>query len=275
MMGGIYALSAMSLNLIFGVMKILNFAHGVFMVLAMYITFWLFELFSLDPYLSIFVSFPLLFIVGVIIAKYLILPILKDPEENQILFTLGLLLFLENFALFLWGNDFRSVQVSYSGAIINLGDFILNLPRLFALGVAVVLLIGFYVFLKRTDLGKSIRAASDDLEGAFFAGINVKRVNIVTFGIGIGFAAVAGSVMMPFYQVSPHIATGWTVNAFIVVVLGGLGNFLGSLVGGLIVGVAESLGAVYMPGSLKEVMVFIIFILVLLLKPDGLLGKKG
>jgi branched-chain amino acid transport system permease protein len=274
MIGGIYSVLAVSLTLIFGVMKVVNFAHGNFMVLGMYCTYLLFHWFRIDPYVSILISFPILFVLGVITQKLLIRPVLKDPEENQILLTLGLLLFLENLALFIWGPEFRSARPSYAGAAIFLGDIVLNVPRLLAFGFSIIVVIILYLFLSLTDLGKTIRAAADEPEGALLAGINVNKVNLISFGIGIGCAGAAGTVLMPLTYVSPHIGTGWTILAFIIVVLGGLGNFLGALLGGLIIGVVESMGAVYMPGSLKEVAVFGIFILVLLFKPQGIFGRK-
>lgn len=275
MTGGIYALIAISLNLIFGVMKIINFAQGNFMVLGMYFTFWLYYWFHMDPYISILFTFPTLFVIGIIIQRFLIRPILKAPEENQILLTIGLLIFLENLALFIWGPNFRSVKVSYSGTAIVLGNLVINLPRLLAFVFSIIMVVGLFQFLRRTDMGKSIRAAVDDSEGALLAGINVRKIQLISFGIGIGAAGVAGSMIIPFHYVAPHIGTEWTITAFIIVILGGLGQFFGALIGGLIIGVVESLGAIFMPGSLKEVPVFIIFILILLMKPQGIFGSTA
>ena len=274
LIGGVYALVAVGLNLIFGVMKIINFAHGSLMMIAMYATFWLFKLLGIDPYISLLISIPLLFLIGVIIQKVLLEPILEAPEFNQLLLTMGLMLFLENLAMFLWKSDFRTVNLPYfqPGAI-YLGEIMISIPMLLAFGSAVLFGVILFLFLQKTDVGKAIRAASQDHEGALTVGISVKRIYLMAFGIGTACVGAAGTLAVPIFYISPDVGGSFVLMAFVVVVLGGLGSFQGSFLGGLIVGLAEAIGSMVLPGSLKQVATWIIFVLVLIFRPSGLLGE--
>jgi len=274
LMGGIYALIAVGLNLIFGVMKILNFAHGTLMMIGMYISYWLFTHYSIDPYLSVVITIPSLFILGTLIQKYLINPILHAPEYNQLLLTLGVMLLFENIAIFLWSPDYRSINVSYSMETVSIGNVLISFVKIIAFGLAVALTGLLYLFLKKTKIGRAIRASSDEREGAILMGINVSRMYWLSFGIGSACAGVAGSTITPFFYIFPHVGTIFILKTFIVVVLGGLGSFGGALIGGLIVGISESLGAVIIPGSLKDIVTFVIFVLILIFRPKGILGMK-
>ena len=272
LLGGVYGLVASGLTLIFGVLRIINFAHGAVMMLAMYASYWLWVWLGMDPYLSVLLTAPAFFVLGMGIQRVVIEPNRAAAEHNQLLLTLGLALFLENLALVLWQGDFRTLRVPYANASFVIGDALVEMSRLVAAGGAVLLALALFVFLRRTDVGKAIRALSEEREGAMLVGIDVARIRAVAFGIGSACAAVAGALITPFFYIAPDVGESFNLMAFVVVVLGGMGNFIGALVGGLIVGLAESLGAALLPGSLKQLVVFAIFVLVLLFRPEGLFG---
>ena len=272
LLGGVYGLVASGLSLIFGVLRIINFAHGAVMMLGMYTSYWLFVLLGLDPYLSILVTGPVFFVLGMLIQRIVIEPNRAAAEHNQLLLTLGVALFLENLALVLWQGDFRTVRPSYANASFGLGEALVEVPRLVACGGAIVMAVGLFAFLKLTDVGKAIRALAEEPEGAMLVGIDVARIRAVAYGIGAGAVAVAGALVTPFFYVAPDVGESFNIMAFVVVVLGGMGNFVGALLGGFIVGLAESLGATLLPGSLKQLVVFALFVLVLLFRPAGLFG---
>ena len=274
LMGGVYSLAAIGLTLIFGVMKIINFAHGALMMLGMYISYWLFTLLGIDPYLSIFISMPCLFLIGALLQRFLIDLIIEAPEQNQLLLTLGIALVLENLALILWSPDTQTIHVSYVVKVLSLGSVKVSFTRLFGFLSALILTGCFYALLQKTDMGKAIRATSIERDGAKLRGLDVKRLYYVSFGLGAALAGGAGSIITPFFYISPQAGGAFLITSFVVVILGGMGSFGGALIGGLIIGVAESLGAIFMPGSMKLVVTFIIFINLLLFKPTGILGGR-
>ena len=274
LMGGIYGLVAIGLTLIFGVMKIINFAQGALLMLGMYVTYWSFAILGINPYVSIFLSAGVLFLVGAIIQKTVLAKMMDAPEHNQLLVTLGIMLFIENLALVLWSPDFRSVKVEGMVQTVNIGEIGINTPKLIAFSFAIVLALLLFWFLKNTFIGKAIRATAIDRQGASIVGINTGKVNYIAFGIGAALAGIAGSLITPFFFTSPTVGATFILKGFVVVVLGGLGNFLGALVGGLIIGVSESIGGALLPGSFKELVTYCIFIIVLLVRPNGLFGGK-
>ncbi|MFO7264086.1 MAG: branched-chain amino acid ABC transporter permease [Bacillaceae bacterium G1] len=274
LIGGIYGLIGIGLTLIFGVMKIINFAQGALMMLGMYVTYYLFIWFGLNPYLSLPFSAIALFLLGALIQRGVLDRVLDAPEHNQLLVTMGLMLIIENAALVLFSPDFRTVKVEQLSGVLTLGNVNFEKTKLIAFLFALLLTVVLYWFLQKTYLGKAIRAVSIDRDGAALSGIQVRRVNMITFGIGAGLAAVAGTLITPFLYITPSVGEVFILKAFVVVVLGGLGNFFGALAGGLIIGVSESLTSVYIPGNYKELATFLIFILVLLFRPTGLFGRK-
>ena len=274
LMGGIYALVAVSLNLIFGVMKIINFAHGAFMMLGMYVTYWVSVFLDIHPYLSLLLSMSVLFVVGFLIQYGLINRIIEAPEHNQLLLTLGVALFLENLALFLWTPNYRMIKVTTFAGAVHVGKVMFSTPRMIAFGAALTMTLLLYLFLTKTDSGKAIRAISQDREGAHVIGINLKMIYSLAFGIGSACVAAAGTMITPFFYIPPTVGLVFVITAFVIVVLGGLGSFWGAFFGALIVGVAESLGEVLLSGSLKQVPIYSIFILTLLFRPKGLFGKR-
>lgn len=272
--GGVFAIIAIGLTLIFGVLEIVNFAHGEFVMLGMYASYFLYTLLGIDPYLSILIVMPVFFFLGMLIQKSLIERVMKARFHIQILLTLGLMLFLQNFAQFAWSSDFRSVKLPYSSSVFHLGGFIISFPRLMACFLALGIAGALYIFLKKTDLGLAIKACAVEKDGAALVGINVGRIYLLAFGIGIACAGAAGSILLPFFYVSPSVGSVFVLTAFVIVVLGGMGNFVGALLGGFIIGAAEAIGEIFLPGALKQVVSFVIFILILFFRPMGLLGGK-
>jgi branched-chain amino acid transport system permease protein len=272
--GSIYALAAIGMTVIFGVMNIINFAHGALMMIAMYITYFLFTLLGMDPYLSLVISMPTLFIFGGLIEKYLIHKSLDAPEINQFLITAGIMIFIENAMLFLFSPDFKATNVSYRGASISIGELIIGLNPLGAGLVAAALTGGLYLFFQKTDLGRALRAVAANKEAARLMGINLNYIYFVAFGIGSACVGAAGTIVSPMYYVFPQVGHLFLLLSFVIVILGGQGHVVGAFFGGLIIGVVESLCILVIPGSTKDAVVFAVFILVLLFKPSGLFGKR-
>lgn len=274
LMGGVYALGAIGVTLIFGVMQISNFAHGVLLMLGMYITYWTFTLWGLNPYLSLIPSIIILFAIGYLLQKFLVNPILNAPPHNQLILTFGVMIIIENFALLLWTPDYRAISVPWLQKELIIGSVIFSRAKLYAFIFMLIATALLYYFLRRTETGKSIQATSQQREGAYLVGINVKRINNIAFGIGAACAGTAGTLIMPFYFASPGVGSIFLLRGFVVAILGSLGNFGGALVGGIIIGVAESLSAFLLPGSLKEAVIYLLFIFILLVKPEGLFGGR-
>lgn len=275
LVGGIYALISMGLNLILGVVRIINFAHGEFLMLAMYISFFLYSVWGLDPYVSALLVVLILFFFGLFIQRIIIQPILNTSATVKIFVTLGLSIALQNFALMLWRADFRSVHTAYQTAVINVGSVAVSIPRLIAFIVAIIVALGMYLFLNKTLVGKAIRAVAMEKRAAALMGINVKRIYLLAFAIGSAIVGLAGALLIPIYYVFPTVGTLFVLISFVVVVLGGMGSMLGAFLGGIIIGLVEAIAGVVIAPGLKEAVYFIIFILVLLFRPSGLfsLGK--
>ena len=272
LIGGVFALLAVGLTLIWGVMRIINFAHGEFLMIGMYIVYFLVAKQGWDPYVTLLVSVPALFVVGAAIFRLTIQPILAHPSMNQIMLTLGLSLILQNLALVLFRADPLIAQTAYSRITFSLGPAIVRVTQLIAFGGSGLAAVLLYWFLQKTDAGRAIRAASQNREAAVLMGIDVQRTYLLAFGIGSACLGVAASLMVPFYYTSPTVGLWFGLVSFVVVVLGGMGNFMGALVGGLIIGLTEAVGAAILPGSLSRVFTFAIFILALLFRPQGIFG---
>lgn len=284
LIGGVYGLVAMGLTLIFGVLDIINFAHGALLTAGMYLTFVLYDRYAIDPYAAILATAPALFAIGVVVQRLIIHPARNAPTHNQLLLTLGLALFIENLLLVIFTGTPRSIRLPYGRGPTDLGLLTVDFPLRIA-GTTItmdklaafffaLLLTGFlYLLLQRTDLGKSIRATAQDKEGARLVGINIARVNLVTFGLGTACVGAAASLVLPFLAVNPTAGETFNITAFVIVVLGGMGSVPGALLGGLLVGLTQELGVVFMPSSTKLIGVFIVFILALMFRPHGLLGR--
>jgi branched-chain amino acid transport system permease protein len=272
------------MSLIMGVMKIINLAHGELMMVAMYITFWAFTLAKIDPYVSLLIVFPLMFLLGVSVQKFLLTPVMEADTvlpQNQVLLTVGLGLVLSNLALLFFTANYRSVPVSYASKTIywdlKLGGQTISLsfsyPFLVAFCIAGVLGASLFIFLAKTDTGRMIRATAQDKRAAALMGINTKRITYITFGLGAALVGAAGALLDPVYYLYPQIGGPFTSKAFVITILGGLGDIPGAVLGGLVLGLAESLGSVYISLGYKDAFGFIIFVLVLIFMPRGLLGR--
>jgi len=274
LMGGVLSLVAIGLSLIFGVMNIINFAHGALLMVGMYIAFFAFQFLHVDPFLSIVLSMPLLFLCGMLIQKVVINPVLNAAHINQLLLTLGLMLFIENLAAQIFGVNDRSVMTKYSTSTISVWGAYISITRLVASLLALVINYFLYLFLKRTKTGKAIRAAAEEKIAAQLVGINVNRINLIAFGIGSACAGAAGSIVLTFYPVSPHVGHVFLITAFVVIMLGGGSNLMGVFWAALIIGLAESLGQVLLvlPASSAQIISFAILIVILIFKPAGLFG---
>jgi len=273
LLGGMYALISIGLTLIFGVLEIVNFAHGEFLMLAMYASYFLFQFYGIDPYLSLFIILPLFFLIGIAVQRATIQPILNAPPLNQIFMTVGMSMVLQNVALFFWTADYRTVKTSYSALTLKTEGLMISLPRLVAFFLAMGLIAALLIFLKRTYTGKAIRALAQERKAAMLMGINVYRTYQIAFGIGIACVGAAGAMLIPVYFVFPSVGALFVLIAFVVVILGGYNSLTGSLVGGLIIGVVEAFSGFFISPHLKEAIYFVIFILILLFRPTGLFGR--
>ena len=273
LLGGIYALISIGLTLIFGVVEIINFAHGEFLMLSMYGSYWLFQLYGVDPYVSLLMVIPTFFLIGWAVQRIIIQPIIDAPPLNQIFATVGVSLVLQNVALFLWKADYRTVRTVYSGLSLKTAGLMISFPRLVAFFLALALIAGLLKFLKRTYTGKAIRAIAQQRRAAMLMGIDINRMYKVAFGIGIACVGAAGAMLIPIYYTFPTVGGLFVLIAFVVVILGGYNSLIGALVGGLIIGVVEAFSGFFLSPHLKEAVYFVIFILILLFRPTGLFGR--
>jgi branched-chain amino acid transport system permease protein len=273
LLGGLYALISIGLTLIFGVLEIVNFAHGEFLMLSMYASYWLFQFYGIDPYLSILIILPTFFLIGLAVQRATIQPILNAPPLNQVFMTVGLSMVLQNAALFVWSADYRTVKTAYSSLNLKTSGLIINFPRLMAFILAMAIIAALLLYLKKTYTGKAIRALAQEGRAAMLMGINVYRTYQIAFGIGIACVGAAGAMLIPVYFVFPGVGALFVLIAFVVVILGGYNSLVGSLVGGLIIGVVEAFSGFFISPHLKEAIYFVIFILILLFRPAGLFGK--
>ena len=265
---------AVGLSLIFGVMRVVNFAHGDMMVWGMYAALVLAERARLDPYLGFVVCAALLFVLGAFVQRTLVDRIVESAHEMQILLMLGVALVMENVALVLFGPEPQRVSSPLSAATLWFGPLFVDVARLATFGVAILLTVALYLFLFRTRLGAMIRAAADNTYGARVIGVDVRRVYMVAFGIGAACVGAAGALVSAFLPFQPAAGLSASVTSFNIVIIGGMGSLLGAFVGGLLVSIAESLGAVFLSPSLKEIVSFSLLILILLFRPAGLFGRR-
>ncbi len=275
LLGGVYALIALGLTLIFGVTRIINFAHGELLMISMYAVYFLFSLSGLNPYLGILIVAPLLFGIGAAVERAIIHPLLDAPAVMQIFATVGLSIALQNLALMAFSGDYQSIQVPLASVTVRVGPVTASVGQLMAFLLSLVCTLAFAMYLRRASYGRAIRAVAQDRYAARLMGINVRRIYLVTFGIGSALVGVAGAVLMPLYFVFPGVGTVFVLIAFVVVVLGGMGDMVGTFAAGLVLGVIESVAGLFMPTQLKEALFFVIFLGMLWLKPSGLFGQAG
>ena len=280
LMGSVYGLTALGLTLIFGVMKVINFAHGSCLMVGMFASYWFVTLTGIDPYLALIVVVPFCFVFGYLIQDTLISPVFKREKGVRepfgvLLLTSGLWLFLDNLALLLFGANFRSIKTPYSSLSYQIGDILINGPRLYAFIGTIAGAYFFHLFLKKTVMGQAIRATGQDRDVAGLMGVNVYRIYNVAFGIGIAITGFVGGLLTPFYYVHPTVGYVFDIKAFVIVVLGGLGSIPGALLGGIIIGLIESVVAQFLTATWTAAITYAIFLAVLFLKPEGILGLKG
>jgi branched-chain amino acid transport system permease protein len=275
MTGAIYALVALGLTLIYGVLHIINFAHGALLTAAMFAAFFAHRLLGLDPYLAAIFLTPLFYLLGYALQRYVIGPAAHGEDRNILLVTLGLAVVIENVLLYAFRADTRTLNLPYAFEVVQIGDAFLALPRVIGFVAVLAVALALWLIMQRTDTGKAIRAVAKEKLGAELSGIDVPHIYAVTFGLGTACLAIAACLLIPTYYVNPHAGNAFVLIAFTIVVLGGMGSVTGALVGGLFVGVVESLSGLFLGESLGQIGIFVMFILVLLLRPNGLFGERA
>ncbi|MFC1824118.1 branched-chain amino acid ABC transporter permease [Thermodesulfobacteriota bacterium] len=273
-----YGVLASGLALIFGVMKIINFAHAAFAVLAMYLpAFWFLEWWGIDPFISAFIAIPIFFGIGYVLQRTLIIKVLgtAEAESSTLILTLGFSLLIENLILLIWSGSPRIINLPYTLATWAVGDVLINKAQTYSLFISLLLILGLFLFLNRTLIGKGIRAAADDPEGCAYMGINLPFVYAVAFGLGIAITAAGGCLMATYRPFNPFYGESIVIILFASVVLGGMNSITGAVIGGLIIGLVQQLSTLVVPVAVQNVAVFAIFVLCLYVLPQGILGKKG
>jgi len=274
MTGAVYALVALGLTLIYGVLHIINFAHGALLGAALFAAFFAFSLLGLDPYLAVFLLAPAFFVLGYTLQRFVIGPASHGDDRNMLLVTLGLAVVIENALLYVFRADTRTIEVPYAYQTIDVGVTFLAVPRLVGFAAVFGVALALWLIMSFTDVGRAIRAVAKEKLGAELAGIDVAHVYAVTFGLGTACIAIAACLLIPTYYVNPTVGEAFVLVAFTIVVLGGMGSVPGALIGGLLIGVVESLSGLFLGESLGQIGIFLIFIAVLLVRPSGLFGAR-
>ena len=275
LMGGFYSLMGMGQNIIFGVMKIVNFCHGEMLMVGMYLTFILYTFFGIDPYLAVPMVAAVMFVLGAGIQHTLITPSLGTKSFTNLLFlTVGLGLLLSNGALVIFGSEYRSIRTAYSQTYIPMGPVTISLPRMISFGVLIVVTIALFAFLKYTTVGKQIRAVSQNPVGAEVVGIDVKKIYLLTYGLGIALAGTAGALLPQFYTIFPTAGASFGFRALIVVVVGGLGSIPGAFLAGIFLGLLETMSALFISPSYSDLIVFMTFIVILVVRQTVIARRK-
>src|SRR5262245_16400961 len=275
MTGAVYALVALGLTLIYGVLHIINFAHGALLTAAMFAAFFAHQWLGLDPYLAALVLTPLFYLLGYGLQRFIIGPAAHGEDHNILLGTLGLAVVIETALLYAFRADTRTINLPYAFEVVEIGNAFLAVPRVIAAVAVVAVALALWLVMQWTDTGKAIRAVAKEKLGAELSGINVAHIYAVTFGLGTACLAIAACLLIPTYYVNPHAGNAFVLIAFTIVVLGGMGSVPGALLGGLFVGVVESLSGLYLGESLGQIGIFAMFILVLLFRPSGLFGERA
>ena len=275
MMGAVYALVALGLTLVYGVLHIINFAHGATLTAAMYAVYVAHAMLGVDPYLALPGLAAIFFALGYLVQRWVIGPASHGDDSNILLVTLGLSIIMENALLAGFRSDTRSIDVPYGFSVVEVGNLFLSTPKLVAFAGSFVVAALLWLLLARTDTGRAIRAVAKEKTGAALVGVRVEHIYAITFGLGAACLAVAACLLMPTFLVNPRIGNAFVLVAFTIVVLGGMGSIPGALIGGLFVGVVESLSGLYLGESLGQIGIFLIFILVLLARPTGLFGARA
>jgi branched-chain amino acid transport system permease protein len=273
--GAIYALTALGLTLIYGVLHIINFAHGSLLMLALYAALFLYTLGGVDPYVAIFILMPVFFAAGYVLQRFVIQPAWHGRDENVLLVTLGLAIVIDNMALWLWTSTTRSIDSRYSFEVVDLGVAFIPVAKVIGFLGALAFGALLWALMRFTDLGKAIRAVARERDGARLVGVRVEHIYAMTFGIGTAMVAAAACLLLPTFYVTPQVGYAFVLVAFTTVVLGGMGSFPGALFAGLLLGVVEALCGLYLGESLGQIGIFVMFILVVLFRPTGLFGARA
>ena len=269
LIGAFYSLVGMGMNCIFGVMKIINFCQGELLMVGMYVAFFLYDVFGIDPYMAIPIVAVVMFGFGMLLQNSFVTPLLKRPtgsNTNLLFLTAGIGMLLQNLALVFFTADFRSVKASYSGKVVTWGNLNLSLPKLVSFGCCIVITVALFTFFKYARIGKQIRATSQNPTGAKLVGIHTNLIYMITYGLGACVAGIAGTLLLPFYYVFPTVGTVYSMRTYAVVVLGGLGNIKAAFVAGILLGILETVGSLLIGASFKDSIVFIAFIVVLVVR---------
>jgi branched-chain amino acid transport system permease protein len=275
LLGGVYALIAVGLTLIFGVMRIVNFAHGEFLMLGMYLAFWSFALLGLDPYVTLVLGLPVIFAGGWLSYRLVMRPVIHASHNVQVFTTVGLSIALQALALVLWSADAQFIRTGYYAVVVRFAGVALNLAQIAAFVVAVIFTAALFAFMRWSYAGKIMRATAQDRHAAALMGIDTGRVFALTWAVGITCVGVAGVVLAPIYPVYPSIGLQFVLIAYVAVVLGGLGDMAGALIASLVVAFVEVVGSYVIGTAWKEVMYLLLFITILVIRPAGLFGQRG
>jgi branched-chain amino acid transport system permease protein len=270
--GSLYAMIAVGLTIVFGVMRIINMAHGEMVMLGMFGAYWGYTLWKIDPFVSALLWVPLMFVFGAGVHRLLLRKIIPSGELNTLLYTAGLSLLIANLALFFWTGDYRTINLAYALTPPRPFGISISVPLAIAFAIAILVTTALYVFLSRTDTGRAIRATAQNPDSAALMGVNVGRIDTITFALGTALAGAAGVLLAPSLYLYPTVGEILVVKCFVIVVLGGLGSVPGAIAGGVLLGLVESLGAVYVSVAYKDTIGFVLFLLVLLFRPAGLFG---
>jgi branched-chain amino acid transport system permease protein len=275
LLGAVYALIAVGLTLIFGVMRVVNFAHGEFLMLGMYLAFWAFAVLRLDPYLTLLVSLPVSLAVGWVSYRVVMRPIVHASHNVQVFTTVGLSIALQNVALVLWTADARFVRTDYYAVVVRIGGAAFNVAQIVAFGIALALTAGLFAFMRWSYAGKLMRATAQDRQASALMGIDTDRVYAVTWAVGIVCVGAAGVLLAPIYPVYPTAGLQFVLIAYVAVVLGGLGDMAGALIAAVLVAAVEVVGSYLIGTAWKEVLYLVLFIAILVVRPAGLFGQRG
>jgi branched-chain amino acid transport system permease protein len=279
LIGSIYGLIALGLTLIFGIMRVINFAHGTLLMVSMFIALKSVNTFGLSPYLTLIVVVPAMFAIGYLINWGLIQRVLNKESDvrepiGALVLTFGLSVLLENVFLAVFGPNYHSIKASFANETVALGSVIIPMPKLYAFLLASIVTVIFYLFLQKSELGRVIRAVGQNRNTALLMGVNVPRVFNLSFGIGLAVLGTAGVALVPFYNIHPSIGNIFGIKAFVTVLLGGLGSIPGAIIGGLLIGIVESVCTLYVPSTLSSVVVLYAFLIFLFIRPEGLFGSR-
>lgn len=275
LLGGLYALLAVGLTLIFGVLRVVNFAHAEFMMLGMFGTYWIWRLAGIDPYLAVLLVVPLIFALGIIVDRLVLQRTIGAPEVTVVFATLGLSILMQNAALTMWTADIRSVTTDYSGMVFRAGGVRISVPMAISFVVAMLAAAALWLFLTRTLYGKAVQAVAQNREAAALMGIDVRRVYMWTFATAVAAAGAMGGLIAPLFTVYPTVGTSYIVAVFVIVVLGGLGSVPGAVLAALVIGLTEAIAGYLLGTAWAELATFIIFLAVLIARPQGFFGRRG